>query len=283
MSRSMSGYSLRSERGEPLEEELVLQRVDRAEAQAVEQHRGRRRAPHADQDPLALAEIDDVLEHQQVARQLELLDDVELVDDPLVKLPWSCRVRSSVQAPAQTSSTSTSYGSLSSGMPFGRGKLVAQVVEAEGAALGDLDGGCELLRMLAEQLRHLVRRLQAALVVREEQRRALGVSAGRPAPAARGAGSRSPRRGAARGPWWRSGRRWWRRSAARAPGRPGAGRRCAAPRPGPGGACVSTNRWSAPNRSQQRREAPARAPSPAGPARSAHRCGRPGLQGDGRL
>ena len=69
-------------RGEPLEEEAVFERVDRAEAQAVEQHRGRRRASHADEDALAVAEIDDVFEDEQVARQLEALTISKLVDDP---------------------------------------------------------------------------------------------------------------------------------------------------------------------------------------------------------
>ena len=55
-------------RTEPLEQEIVFQGIDRAEAHAVEHCRGRCRSPHADQDALRLAPVDDLLEDKQVAR-----------------------------------------------------------------------------------------------------------------------------------------------------------------------------------------------------------------------
>ncbi len=69
---------------ESLEEELELDRVHRRDAEAVADRAVRRRAASLAEDPLAPREAHDVPHDQEVAREPELGDERELVEDLLV-------------------------------------------------------------------------------------------------------------------------------------------------------------------------------------------------------
>jgi hypothetical protein len=66
---------------EAFEEEAVLHGVDRAQAEAVEEGGGGGRAPDAADDALALAPVHHLLEDEEVAGEVELADDGQLVLD----------------------------------------------------------------------------------------------------------------------------------------------------------------------------------------------------------
>ncbi len=71
---------------EPLEHQLVADGVDRGDADGVTDRRVGRRAPALGQDAALLAELHDVPDDQEIAGKTELLDDVELVVDDLVRM-----------------------------------------------------------------------------------------------------------------------------------------------------------------------------------------------------
>ena len=71
---------------EPLERELVQDRVDRRDAQRVGHDRARRAASAGRLDPLLAGEPDEVRDDEEVARVAHRDDDAELVVEPLLEL-----------------------------------------------------------------------------------------------------------------------------------------------------------------------------------------------------
>ena len=131
--------------------------------------------------------------------------------------PWSPRSLAGVTeacgkrsaAPSQVSSARRCCGV----MPVGDrllGVFVAQLVEAEAAALDDFEAARDRVLVAAEQPRHLLRRLQMALGIGGEAIAGLARSC-----SARGCRSAHPAAAAARARG--RARRWWRRAAARSP------------------------------------------------------------------
>jgi hypothetical protein len=73
-------------REEALEEELHLHRVDRGDGEGVADGAVRGRAAPLDEDVLPPAELDDVVDDEEVAGEVELLDEVELALELVLRL-----------------------------------------------------------------------------------------------------------------------------------------------------------------------------------------------------
>ena len=71
---------------EALEDQLVLHGVDVGDAQAVQDDAGGGAAPHPEEDVVFPGEGDDVPDDQEIVGELGLLDDVQLVVQPLFYL-----------------------------------------------------------------------------------------------------------------------------------------------------------------------------------------------------
>ena len=68
-------------RQKPLEQQIHPDRIDGGDAQAVADGAVGRRAAPLDENPLLAAEIDDVPDDQEVAGEIELLDQVQFALD----------------------------------------------------------------------------------------------------------------------------------------------------------------------------------------------------------
>ena len=68
-------------RQEPLEQQLVGDRVDRGDAERVADRRVGRRSPALAQDVVLPAEPGDVVHHQEIARELQRRNDLQLMLD----------------------------------------------------------------------------------------------------------------------------------------------------------------------------------------------------------
>src|SRR5256885_6068912 len=66
-----------------LEQHVDLRRIDRGDAEAIADDRVGRRAAALAQDVLAARELDNVVHGEEIAREIELLDQLELVFDAL--------------------------------------------------------------------------------------------------------------------------------------------------------------------------------------------------------
>ena len=75
------GRPVAGRRQEPLEQQLVGDRVDGGDAEGVADRRVGRRSPALAQDVVLPAEPGDVVHHQEVARELQLRNDFQLVLD----------------------------------------------------------------------------------------------------------------------------------------------------------------------------------------------------------
>ncbi len=148
-------------RDEPGEEQPVLRRVHRGDAEA-EAHGGiGRRAAALAEDALAAGELDHVEQGQEVAGVVHLGDEPQLLAE---------RRRDGVRDLAGVAPARPLPGLLLQVFlrraPGGHGLvrvLVTQLRQVEGAGLRDLDGAGQRLRVVGEQPRHLGRRLQVAL------------------------------------------------------------------------------------------------------------------------
>ena len=77
-SRSMSGHSPRSSDRKRSNSSSMLHRIDGGDAEAVADGAVGRRAAALHEDVLLPAEVDDVPDDQEVAGEIELLDEIEL-------------------------------------------------------------------------------------------------------------------------------------------------------------------------------------------------------------
>src|SRR4026208_1246842 len=68
-------------REEPLEQQVHADRIDRGDPEAVADGAVGRRAAPLHQDPVLAAEIDHVPDDEEVAGEIELLDQIELAFD----------------------------------------------------------------------------------------------------------------------------------------------------------------------------------------------------------
>ena len=158
-------------RQEALEEEIHPDRIDRRDAEAVADGAVGRRAAPLHEDVVVTAEIDDVPDDEEVAGQIEPLDEVELARNlrtgPVV-------VRTIALARAQ-------IGQLAEKRRVRlarRHRIVGEAITEIGHRIfdpfGDRLGRCERRRPLAKQPRHLLARLQIALGIARELSAGLG-------------------------------------------------------------------------------------------------------------
>ena len=150
-------------RQEPLEQQLDPGGVDRRDAEAVADHRVRGRAAALAEDPLAPAEPDNLPHGEEVAAVVELIDERELAVD----LREDCRRHAAGEPlvrPAQRQLAKPRGRCPAVGEPLGR-IAVADLGQGEGAARRHLAGARTERRLVGEQPRHRLRRLQGVLGV----------------------------------------------------------------------------------------------------------------------
>ena len=114
------GHRLAARVEEALEEQVVLDRVDVGDLEAVGDERaGRRAAARADADPVALRERDEVPDDQEVVGEAHLADRLQLELRAARGAPASPS-RSGGRRPASQSSTRYSNASRPPGVGIGR-------------------------------------------------------------------------------------------------------------------------------------------------------------------
>jgi hypothetical protein len=152
-------------RQEPLEQQLHPHRVDGGDPQGVAGGGVGRRAAPLHHDALAPGELDDVPDHQEVAGQPQLADHMKLVG----QLPAGLLVQRPVALGRALPGHRLQEALL--GLPRGdriAGEGVTQVGQGELAAVGQVQGGPQGVRAIAEQRRHLGRGLEVALGVPQQ-------------------------------------------------------------------------------------------------------------------
>ena len=151
---------------EAFEQQVDAVGVHRRYAQAVADGRVGRRAPALAQDPPAPGEADDVVHGQEVGREGQGADEFQFALDLFLDLVGDA----AGVAPGRPGPGKTDQFLLGGAAVGDRidGILVAQLVQAEGAAPGDLGRAGDGARIVAEQPRHLLGRLQVALGVGEQ-------------------------------------------------------------------------------------------------------------------
>ena len=156
-------------RQEPLEQQLDPRRIDRRDPEAVADHGVRRRAAALAEDPLAPAVPDDLPHRQEVAAVVELVDQGELPVDLLAdRGRHPTRPGEAIARPAKRELAQPRGRRLAVGQLLGR-IAVADLGQAEGAARRHLARALEERRLVGEQPRHRLRRLQIVLGVRPDQ------------------------------------------------------------------------------------------------------------------
>ena len=152
-------------REEALEEQLHADRIDRGDAEAVADRAVGGRAAALDEDVVLPAEVDQVPHDQEVAGQIQLLDQIELARD---LGPGAIVERTVALAGADVGDLAQERRLRLPRRHGIVGKAIAEIGHRVVEAIGELAGGGHGLRPIREQLRHLRRRLQVALgVVRE--------------------------------------------------------------------------------------------------------------------
>ncbi|HEX9660200.1 MAG TPA: hypothetical protein VGA18_07855 [Rhodothermales bacterium] len=160
---------------EALEEEVDAVGIDAGDAQAVTDGGVGRTAAALAEDVLGAGEGDDVPDGQEVGLVLQLADELQLVlDEPSDFLGNTGGVTIVGPGPGQ-------LGEEVVRVPARRaecfGILVAQLVEAEAAAIGDLDGAGQGVGVIDEQALHVIDGLEVAFGVGEEGLAGLGEGA----------------------------------------------------------------------------------------------------------
>ena len=160
------GHLLAARVEEPLEEEVVLDRVDVDDAQAVRHARTGRAAPaRPDPDAARLGVADEVPDDEEVRGEPHRLDDVELEVDALA------HVHREVVAVALLRAFDRQLAQVRVlVVPFGDGERREDRVpelELDRGPLGDEQRVVACFRRLAEQMAHLLRALDVELVAVE--------------------------------------------------------------------------------------------------------------------
>ena len=221
------GHGLAAGVQESLEDQPVTHRIDGRDAETVgDQGRGRRAAAGSHRDAPVLRVPDEVPHHQEVAGELHLLDDAELVVEPGARLRRRLRV-----VPVEADLGHLAEVGVER-LP-GRHLVPRQAELAEGqlevAALGHGEGVRAGLGQVLEDLAHLLGRLEIELLGGElppvRDRRSWHPSGGRGGP--RGRARPSPRGSASR--WCRTLPPRGRERCEGSPRSPGSDRRGRAP------------------------------------------------------
>ena len=149
-------------REEPLEQQVHPDRIDRGDPEAVADGAVGRRAAALHEDVLLPAEVHDVPDDQEVAGEIELLDQIQLALD----LPPGAIVVGPIPlARARLRDLPQERRHRLAGRHRVFGKAIAEVRHRVFEAVGELARPRERFRNVGEQPRHGVRRLQIPLRV----------------------------------------------------------------------------------------------------------------------
>ena len=148
----MSGHSPALLREEALEEELHLHGVDRRDRERVADGAVRGRAAPLHEDVLLLAEVHDVPDDEEVAREVQLLDEVELLLELRLRLG---RERPEARPRAFPRDAPEERRRRLARRERVRGEAVAEVREREGEALRELGALFEDARQVGEEGLHV--------------------------------------------------------------------------------------------------------------------------------
>ena len=151
---------------EALEQEVHLHRVDGGDREGVADRAVGGRAPPLGQDALLLAEAHQVPDDQEVAGQLELLDQRELLLDLRLGLGGQRAEAGAGAVPGEVAQVGVRRLVRRQRVV---GEAVAEVLQGEVEALRELGGGLERLRQVGEQGGHLRGRLQVPLPLAGQQ------------------------------------------------------------------------------------------------------------------
>ncbi len=152
---------------EPLEQELHADRIHRRDPERVADRAVGRGAPSLDQDVVGAAVLDDVPDDQEISREVEPADELELVRD--------LAARARRQGPLAVARAHAALGQLAQvperRLPGRQRKFresIAEVLQGEGEPQRQLSAVREGIGQIAEQLGHRAGALQRALAVRQE-------------------------------------------------------------------------------------------------------------------
>ena len=149
---------------EPLEQELHADRIDRGDPEGVADRAVGRRATALDEDVVGPTMLDDVPDDQEITREVETADEIELVRD--------LTARPDRQGPRAVARSNAALGQLAQ-IPERRltrwhrklGEPVAEIFQRERQPHRELAGGGDRVAQITEQLGHLGAALQRALAV----------------------------------------------------------------------------------------------------------------------
>ena len=150
-----------------LEQQLHAHRVDGGDSQAITHRRVGGRAASLTEDSPFAAEVDYFMYREEVAAVVEIFDDGQLGVELRDNLRWDLAVIACTRA-GEGETAQPLRGGVPRRQPLG-GVAVAQVGQGEGAAIGDLAGGCHQLGTVGEQARERARRLEVVLAVGAQQ------------------------------------------------------------------------------------------------------------------
>jgi len=151
---------------EPFEQEVDAARVDGGNAEAEAHRRVGRRAASLAENVAAFGKVDDIVDGQEIGREIKLRDQFELMGHLRLDLVGDTAGVTPVGTlPGQTNQFLLRGAAL--GDRFRR-VFIAQLVEGKGAGIDDCRGIGNGLGKIGEQPRHLVGRLQMAFAIGEK-------------------------------------------------------------------------------------------------------------------
>ena len=152
-------------REEPLEQQIHPHRIDGRDPEAVAHGAVGRRPPALHEDVVLAAEIDDVPDDQEVAGEIELLDQIELARDLRA---GAIGIRLVAFARADAGDLAQKGRLRVAGRHGIRREAIAEIGHRELQPIGQLGGAADRVRHIGEQRRHVRRRLQIPLRVRRQ-------------------------------------------------------------------------------------------------------------------
>ena len=157
-------------REKALEQQIHADRIDGRDAERVADGAVGRRPAALHENPLPPAEADEVPDDEEVAGEVELLDELQLARDLRAR---AVVIRAIAIARADLRDAPQERDLRLAGRHRVVGKAITEIRERELEPLGQRLGARQRLRQIREQPRHHRRRFQIALGVRGDQRAGL--------------------------------------------------------------------------------------------------------------
>ncbi len=148
---------------EAFEQQLVLDRIDRGDAEHEADHRIRRRSAPLAQNALAARIAHDRIHRQEIGRIAHMRDQAEFVLEQAGVGRWGRAVEALGERGARHRRQRLLRGALADHDLVGIAILVLQFAQAEGAAFDDRGGGGERARVQLEAARHFGRAFEMAV------------------------------------------------------------------------------------------------------------------------